>query len=71
MNNTCLHFVGFKDERYLTAVRLFGQPDFIHPGWDLRAFREIAPDDTVVFANGDHTQAPRNKSYSDIKEPNV
>jgi hypothetical protein len=52
-------------------VRLFGQPDFIHPDWDLRAFREIAPGDTVVFANGDHTQAPRNKSYSDIKESNV
>ena len=24
------HFVGFKDDRYLTAINVFGQPDFIH-----------------------------------------
>ncbi len=68
MTKTCLHFVGFKDERYLTAVSVFGTPDFIHPGWDLRAFREIAPGDTVVFANGSFNQEPRKNSYSDIKE---
>lgn len=64
----CLHFVGFKDDRYSNAVEVFGLPDFIHPGWDLRAFREIAPGDTVVFANGDWTQAPRRNSFTDYKE---
>lgn len=64
----CLHFVGFKGDEYVRAIRLFGQPDFIHPGYDLRAFREIAPGDIVVFASGDEFQAPRKKSYSDINE---
>lgn len=63
-----LHFVGFRDERYLTAVRVFGAPDFIHRGWDLRAQREIAPGDTVVFANGSADQVPRRMSYNDIDE---
>lgn len=65
----CLHFVGFKGDEYVRAVRVFGEPDFIHPGYDLRAFREIAPGDTVVFAVGDASQAPRKKSFSDLKEP--
>lgn len=63
-----LHFVGFKDDRYLTAVRVFGLPDFIHRGWDLRAQREIAPGDTIVFASGDADQEPRRMSFSDLTE---
>lgn len=63
-----LHFVGFRDERYLTAVRVFGPPDFIHRGWDLRAQREIAPGDTIVFATGSEDQQPRRMSYNDITE---
>lgn len=47
-----VHFVGFRDDRYWNAVRVFGLPDFIHRGWDLRAQREIAPGDTIVFADG-------------------
>lgn len=71
MTNTCLHFVGFKDDRYHNAVKVFGQPHYIHPGWDLRAFREIAPGDVIVFANGDDSQTPRTKSFTDYveKEP--
>ena len=34
-----VHFVGFKDDRYTTAVRIFGKPDFIHRIWDIRAWR--------------------------------
>lgn len=64
----CLHFVGFKDDRFLNAVRVFGQPDFIHRGWDLRAAREIAPDDTVVFAKGSFDQEPRKRSFNDLNE---
>ena len=51
-----LHFVRFKDDRYLAAVRVFGPPDFIHRLWDRRAVDEIAPGDVVVFADGDETQ---------------
>ena len=63
-----LHFVGFRDDRYLNAVRVFGLPDFIHRGWDRRAQREIAPGDVVVFAEGDFDQRPRGMSFNDINE---
>jgi len=46
-----VHFVGFKDDRYTTAVRIFGKPDFIHRIWDIRAQKEIMEDDVVVFAD--------------------
>lgn len=52
----CMHFVGFRGDEYTRAIRVFGMPDFIHPKWDLRARREIAPHDVVVFATGDDTQ---------------
>jgi hypothetical protein len=63
-----VHFVGFRDDRYYNAVAVFGPPDFVHMGWDKRAQREIAPDDTVVFANGDDTQPMRYTSYPDTTE---
>ena len=64
----CVHFIGFKDDRYWNAVKVFGQPHYVHPGWDLRAFREIAPDDVLVFAEGDENQPPRRKSFTDYKD---
>lgn len=60
-----LHFVGFKDDRYLTAVKTFGKPDFIHRFWDRRAVDEVMPEDVVVFANGDETQPVRQFAYDD------
>lgn len=63
-----VHFVGFKDDRYINAVRAFGLPDFIHRGWDRRANREIADGDLIVFADGPADQAQRVKSYDDIRE---
>ena len=64
----CIHFVGFSGEEYWSATKVFGEPDFIHRGWDLRAQREIAEGDTVVFAQGAYDQEPRTKSYDDIRE---
>ncbi len=61
-----VHFVGFRDDRYNAARKIWGEPHYIHPGWDLRAAREIAEDDLVVFACGEHDQIPRTRSYSDI-----
>ncbi|TPW26048.1 hypothetical protein FJU11_16515 [Pararhizobium mangrovi] len=63
-----VHFVGFRGDEYLSACRVWGEPDFIHRGWDKRAQREIADIDTVVFASGPHDQAPRDRSYDDIRE---
>lgn len=63
-----VHFVGFRGNEYTSAVRAFGPPDFIHRGWDLRARREIADGDTIVFAAGNASQEPRVKSFDDIRE---
>lgn len=63
-----LHFVGFRDDRYWNAVRVFGPPDFIHRRWDLRAKREIAPDDLIVFATGNERQEPSRISGDDLRE---
>ena len=63
-----MHFVGFRGDEYVRALRVFGEPDFIHRGWDLRAQREIAPGDTVVFATGSYDQEPRKRSFNDLDE---
>ncbi len=71
MSRPCLHFVGFKDpryekdERYWQAVKVFGRPDFLHRGWDLRAKQEIAEGDTIIFAKGTSDQEPSVRSYDD------
>ncbi len=59
------HFVGFKDDRYLNAVKTWGRPDFVHRFWDRRAVDEVVPGDVVVFADGDETQAVRPWAYDD------
>jgi hypothetical protein len=64
----CVHFVGFRDDRYWNAVRIWGLPHYIHRGWDLRAQREIGPKDTVVFATGDEYVQPRRRSFADLDE---
>ena len=53
-----VHFIGFRDDRYHNAVRVFGQPDFIHRHWDVRAMQEIAEGDVVVFAKGAESDPP-------------
>lgn len=45
----CVHFVGFRNEEYWSAVKVFGKPHFIHKDYDLRTFSEVAEDDVVVF----------------------
>ena len=64
-----IHFVGFKnDQRYQNAAAVFGLPDFLHPGWDNRAKREIADEDLIVFANGAADQTPRAMNYNDAED---
>lgn len=64
----CVHFVGFRGDEYLSAIRVWGLPDFIHRGWDRRAFREIASDDTIIFANGWAEGKLSERNFSDIRE---
>lgn len=47
-----VHYVGFRDDRYWNAYRVFGGPRVIHRWWDRRARRDIADDDIIIFANG-------------------
>jgi hypothetical protein len=60
-----MHFVGFKDDRFHGAVRVFGRPDFIHRFWDRRAVDEVMEGDTVVFAVGDEHQPVNPFAYDD------
>lgn len=66
-SSACVHFVAFRDERYWSAVKVWGRPDFIHMGGDRRSQREIGSDDIVVFATGDESQ-PFERNYPDIIE---
>jgi hypothetical protein len=65
MNQSLTHFVGFRDDRYNRAIRVFGRPDFVHRFWDRRARDEIAPGDRVIFAEGDEHQPVRQHTYDD------
>ena len=49
------HFVGFRTKQQWTnAVRVFGQPDFVHSIHDNRMYGDIADFDIVVFGNKGH-----------------
>jgi hypothetical protein len=63
-----LHFIGFRDDRYRTACRAFGRPDFVHRIWDYRAAAEIADGDTAVFADGDETVRKSPFAYNDSEK---
>ena len=64
-----LHFVGFKNDRYWNAVRVFGQPDFVHRIWDQRAQCEVMDGDVAVFANGDEHCPPSPFNFDDSNQP--
>ena len=63
-----VHYVGFKDDRYMAAWSSWRGPAFIHRWWDNRARRDIGPDDIVIFANGDWRQRPKPFNAPDIDE---
>lgn len=57
-----VHFVGFRGDEYNRAVRIWGNPTFVHRVWDIRAFTEVADGDVVVFA--------RDKDWKNRTNPN-
>ena len=63
-----VHYVGFRDDRYWSAFRVFGGPRMIHRRWDRRAQRDIGPHEVVVFAEGDETQPFAKWPGDDIDE---
>lgn len=66
--DTMLHFVGFRGDEYLSALRAFGKPDFWHRNWDMRALQEVAPGDTVIFAREAGTKPPSPFSFNDSEQ---
>jgi len=63
-----LHFIGFRGDEYVRAVRVFGKPDVIHVGWAHWARQEIVPGDVAVFAKGIADDEPSPYSYPDFYE---
>lgn len=60
-------FVGFKGDEFRSAVRVWGQPDFVSR-WNDNRFRfggERDPDDVVVFANGEEDRDRGVWSFND------
>ncbi len=64
----CIHYVGFRDDRYWNAYRIFGGPRVIHRRWDFYATRDVGPDDVVIFATGDATQPVADRNATDLDE---
>ena len=63
--NRAVHFVGFRGDEFVSAVRAFGQPDFFHRVFDSRAVAEFMDGDVVVFANGSEDRFKENFSWND------
>jgi hypothetical protein len=62
-----LHFVGFRGEEVNSARRVWGEPDFYHRVWDMRAKvgGEVALHDVIVFAKYDPEAEPSEYSFND------
>ncbi len=63
-----LHYVGFRGDEYLRAVRVFGRPDFVHIGWDSWARMEVVEGDTAIFARGTFDDMPSAYGFPDLRE---
>ena len=64
----CIHYVGFRDERYWNAYRIWGGPRMIHRRWDRIARHDVGPGDVVIFAEGDEHQPLAAYNATDIDE---
>jgi hypothetical protein len=60
-----VHFVGFKGEEFRRAVQVFGEPDFVHRKWDVRAQQEVVAGDVAVFARGTSNDTAVHPSFDD------
>ena len=70
MKRTCIHFFGFRGDEYNSAKKIWGEPDFIHPVHDKRAYLEIDKEnDILVFANKERPDVIRKyrREYADMK----
>ena len=68
MTTHVVHYVGFRDDRYWNAIKVFGLPDFYHRVWDRRARQEIVEGDVAIFANGSIDDEPKPISWDDSQQ---
>jgi len=74
MKKKQIHFIGFRGYEYVSAVRVWGIPDFIHPVHDRRAYIEIDKEnDILIFANkeSEDTISSYRREYEDMKKVDV
>ena len=71
MKQVCTHFFGFRGDEYNRAKKIWGEPDFIHPVHDRRAYLEIDKEnDILIFANKERPDvlSKYRREYDDIKK---
>ena len=57
MKEVCTHFFGFRGDEYNRAKRIWGEPDFIHPVHDRRAYIEIDKEkDILIFVESKESE---------------
>lgn len=72
MSMGLIHFIGFRGDEYNRAKKIWGEPDFIHPVHDKRAYIEIdISKDILIFANKESpdTIHKYRREYIDMKGP--
>ena len=65
-----VHFIGLRGDEYNSAVKIWGQPDFIHPVHDRRAYIEIDKEnDILIFAGKERPEilSKYRREYTDMK----
>jgi hypothetical protein len=66
----CTHFIGFRGDEYNSAKKIWGEPDFVHPVHDKRAYVEIDKDnDVLIFANKERPEviSKYRREYADLR----
>jgi hypothetical protein len=66
-----VHFFGFRGYEYVSATRVWGQPDFIHPVHDKRSYIEYDPvNDIGIFANKEAEEVIHSyrREYADMNK---
>ena len=66
-----VHFFGFRGYEYVSAMRVWGKPDFIHPVHDRRSYIEYDPvNDIGIFANKETEEVIHSyrREYADMQK---
>lgn len=61
-----VHYIGFRGDEFVRALRVFGGPVIIHRVHDQRAHRDIGEDDLVIFANKEREDVIREINAPDV-----